>query len=366
MLQSVKEIARSISALDVKAAAAAQVHMDSLTKPPGSLGKLERVAMKLAGMTGQVTTSFPKSAVVVMAADHGVCAEGISAFPAEVTPQMVRNFLAGGAAVNVLARQAGAEVMCVDIGVDADIEHPDLIAKKIRYGTGNIAVGPAMSREEAEAAILVGVEIVKQAVARGVGCFVTGEMGIGNTTASAALMSAFTGIPARETVGRGTGISEERWRHKVGVVERALACNRPDPADSIGTLAQLGGLEIAGLTGVILGAAANRCPVVIDGFISSVAALTAQRIAPESAGYMIASHVSQEQGHAQLLSHLGLEPMLHLEMRLGEGTGGVLALHLLDAACRIMAEMATFESAGVSTSHGDAKDGAPETGGNGL
>ncbi|WP_334076998.1 nicotinate-nucleotide--dimethylbenzimidazole phosphoribosyltransferase [Paenibacillus sanfengchensis] len=366
MVRSVMDIARSISALDLKASAAAQAHLDSLTKPPGSLGKLEWLAIKLAGITGQVTPAFPNRAVVVMAADHGVCAEGISAFPAEVTPQMVANFLAGGAAVNVLARQAGAEFMCVDIGVNADLEHPDLIANKVRYGTGNIAIGPAMSREEAEAAILVGAEIVEQAVARGIGCFVTGEMGIGNTTASAALMSAFTGVPPQDTVGRGTGISEERWLHKVRVVERALECNHPDSADPVGTLAKLGGLEIAGLTGVILGAAANRCPVVIDGFISSAAALAAQRIAPESAGYMIASHVSQEQGHAQLLNILGLEPMLQLDMRLGEGTGGVLALHLLDAACRIMSEMATFESAGISSANEEVQEGTSAAGESGL
>ncbi|WP_435921971.1 nicotinate-nucleotide--dimethylbenzimidazole phosphoribosyltransferase [Paenibacillus sp. DYY-L-2] len=349
MSRALSEIIRSIQAPDAAVSAAAAAHLDQLTKPPGSLGKLEALAIKLAGMTGKVQPSFSNRGVVVMAADHGVCEEGISAFPAEVTPQMVLNFLAGGAAVNVLARQAGAEVMCVDIGVNAELDHPALISRKIRYGTANMAVGPAMTREEAEAAVMAGIDIVEEAVSRGISCFVTGEMGIGNTTPSAAMMSVFTGNSPLDSVGRGTGIDDERLRHKAQVVERALACNEPDPADPIGVLSKVGGLEIAGLTGVILGAAANRCPVVLDGFISGAAALAAARLAPESVNYMIASHVSHEKGHHDLLDRLGLTPMLFLDMRLGEGTGGVLALHLIDAACRIMAEMATFASAGVST-----------------
>ncbi|SDF91083.1 nicotinate-nucleotide-dimethylbenzimidazole phosphoribosyltransferase [Fontibacillus panacisegetis] len=349
MIRSVKELAGLIQAPNTAAMVAAGQHLDILTKPPGSLGKLEALAVRLAGITGEVKPSFTERAVIVMAADHGVCEEGISAFPAEVTPQMVLNFLAGGAAVNVLARQAGAEVNCVDIGVNSDLSHPDLISRKVRYGTANMAQGPAMSREEAEKAILIGAEVVEKAVVRGVSLFITGEMGIGNTTASAAIVSALTDISPLGSVGRGTGINDERLRHKIAVVERALKINEPDPTDPIDVLAKVGGLEIAGLTGVILAAAANHCPVVIDGFISSAAALLAQRIAPESANYMISSHVSHEQGHASLLQELDLQPMLHMDMRLGEGTGGVLALHLIDAACRIMAEMATFESAGVSS-----------------
>lgn len=348
MSRTIMDIAASVQAPDLQASAAASAHLDALTKPPGSLGKLEELAIKLAGITGKAASAFPGRGVIVMAADHGVCEEGISAFPAEVTPQMVHNFLAGGAAVNVLARQAGADVMCVDVGVNADLNHPDLISRKIRYGTANMASGPAMTREEAEAAMLVGVEVVEEAIGRGIGMFVTGEMGIGNTTASAAVMSAFTGISSLETVGRGTGINDERMRHKVLVVEKALECNRPDVSDPLDVIAKVGGLEIAGLTGVILGAAANRCPVILDGFISGAAALAAARLAPDSVHYMIGSHVSQEPGHIKLLKELGVEPMLHLDMRLGEGTGGVLAIHLVDAACRIMAEMATFESAGIS------------------
>lgn len=347
---SLQEVVNLIQAPNNVAMAAANEHLDILTKPPGSLGKLEALAVRLAGITGEVKPSFSKRAVIVMAADHGVCEEGISAFPAEVTPQMVLNFLAGGAAVNVLARQAGAEVKCVDIGVNADMTHPVLIQRKVRYGTANMAQGPAMSREEAEAAILVGVEVVEEAISRGVSLFVTGEMGIGNTTASAAIVSALTDLSPLDSVGRGTGINDERLRHKIAVVERSIQINEVNAADPMDVLAKVGGLEIAGLTGVILAAAANHCPVVIDGFISSAAALLAQHIAPESAHYMISSHVSHEQGHASLLQVLGLKPMLHMDMRLGEGTGGVLALHLVDAACRIMAEMATFESAGISSS----------------
>ena len=349
MEQSILELVSNIKPLDKVAMAAAEEHLNRLTKPPGSLGKLEALAVKLAGITGEVANAFPQRTVMVMAADHGVCEEGVSAFPAEVTLQMVHNFLAGGAAVNVLARQAGAEVLCIDIGVNAEMTHPALIQRKIRYGTANMAQGAAMSREEAEEAILTGVSLVEEAVSRGVRLFITGEMGIGNTTASAALMSAFTGISPQESVGRGTGLNDERLRHKVDVVKRALEKNRPNTADPLDVLAKVGGLEIAGLTGVILGAAANRCPVVIDGFISTVAALVARKLAPEAVGYMIASHLSHEQGHRSLLQELGLTPMLHLDMRLGEGTGGVLALHLVDAACRIMEEMATFESAGVSS-----------------
>lgn len=346
--QSLAQLIREITPLNSAAMKAAGEHLDRLTKPPGSLGKLEALAVKLSGISGEMQPSFSKRTVVVMAADHGVCEEGVSAFPAEVTPQMVLNFLAGGAAVNVLARQASAEVVCVDIGVNAEIKHPNLLQRKLRYGTANMAKGPAMSREEAEAAILVGVNVVAAEAERGARLFVTGEMGIGNTTASAALMSSLTGYSPLESVGRGTGITDERLEHKRNVVARALEVNSPNAEDPLDVLSKVGGLEIAGMTGIILGAAALHCPVVIDGFISTVAALVAVRLAPEAANYVIASHVSHEQGHRQLLESMKLAPMLELDMRLGEGTGGVLALHLVDAACQVMSEMATFESAGVS------------------
>ncbi|WP_276311543.1 nicotinate-nucleotide--dimethylbenzimidazole phosphoribosyltransferase [Paenibacillus montanisoli] len=327
---------------------AAQRHLDSLTKPPGSLGKLEAIARQIAGITGELAADLSKRAVIVMAGDHGVCEEGVSAFPAEVTPQMVFNFLAGGACVNVLARGAGADVYCVDMGVNADLVHDSLISCKTRKGTANMTKGPAMTREDAIGAIMAGFDLAEKLAADGYRMFATGEMGIGNTTASSALCAAFGAMSADEAVGLGTGIHEERRAHKVDVVNRALACNEPSPADPVGALAKVGGLEIAGLVGVILGAAANRRPVVIDGFISSAAALVAASIAPQAVAYMIGSHLSQEQGHRKLLEGIGLSPMIHLDMRLGEGTGAVLGFHVIDAAMRIMREMATFESAGVS------------------
>jgi nicotinate-nucleotide--dimethylbenzimidazole phosphoribosyltransferase len=332
------------------AAALALQHSDSLTKPPGSLGKLEALASKLAGITGQLWPDLSRKSVIVMAGDHGVCDEGVSAFPQAVTPQMVLNFLNGGAAVNVLARQAGAEVVCVDIGVNADLEHERLVNRKVMRGTANMAKQAAMTREEAIAAIMVGVEVVNEQYQQGCRLFATGEMGIGNTTASAALTTVLTGLSPEESVGRGTGINEASWLNKVEVVKRAIAVNglHAASADPIDVLAKVGGAEIAGLVGVIIGAAANGCPVIIDGYISSAAALVASRIAEQAMPYMIASHLSQEQGHLKLLESIGLLPMMQLEMRLGEGTGAVLCFHFIDAALLLMQEMATFESAGVS------------------
>jgi nicotinate-nucleotide--dimethylbenzimidazole phosphoribosyltransferase len=337
-----------ISPLDEEAMQAAQRRLDSLTKPPGSLGRLEAIAKQAAGITGETMPKLDKKAVIVMAGDHGVCEEGVSAFPAEVTPQMVLNFLSGGAAVNVLARQAGAEVVCVDIGVNSELSHPALVSRKIRHGAGNIAKGPAMTRDEAIQAISVGIELVNGMADQGYRLFATGEMGIGNTTSSSAILSVWSGLHETVTVGRGTGIDDERLRHKRDIVRRAITVNRPDPADPLDVLAKLGGLEIAGLVGVILGAAARRCPVVIDGFISSVAALIASRIEPLSLGYMMASHLSMERGHKALLEAVGLKPMIILDMRLGEGTGAVLGFNLIEAALRIIHEMATFDSAGIS------------------
>jgi nicotinate-nucleotide--dimethylbenzimidazole phosphoribosyltransferase len=304
--------------------------------------------MQLAGITGETAADLSQRAVIVMAGDHGVCEEGVSAFPPEVTAQMVMNFLEGGAAVNVLARQADALVCCVDIGVDADFEHPLLVSRKIRRGTANMTREAAMSREDAVSSILAGAELVGELVERGYRMFATGEMGIGNTTASSALCAVLGGIAVDDAVGLGTGIDEQRRLHKVDVVRRAIELNAPDPKDPLDTLAKVGGLEIAGLVGVILGAAARRCPVVIDGFISSSAALAASLIAPQAVPFMLGSHLSREQGHAKLLARIGLSPMIHLDMRLGEGTGAVLCFHFIDAALRIMREMATFESAGIS------------------
>lgn len=343
------ETIKKIKPFDEEAAAQAVQHSDSLTKPPGSLGKLEAIASQIAGISGHLWPDLSRKAVIVMAGDHGVCEEGVSAFPQAVTPQMVMNFLNGGAAVNVLARQAGAEVICVDIGVNADLEHERLLSRKIVRGTANMAKQPAMTREETLKAIMVGVDIVNEQFKLGFRLFATGEMGIGNTTASAALTTVLTGLSPEESVGRGTGINDSSWLNKVDVVKRAIAVNELDAdADPIDVLARVGGAEIAGLAGVIIGAAANGCLVVIDGYISSAAALVASRITKQSLSYMVASHLSHEQGHLKLLESIGLLPMMQLEMRLGEGTGAVLGFHFIDAALLLMQEMATFESAGVT------------------
>ncbi|MFF2908787.1 nicotinate-nucleotide--dimethylbenzimidazole phosphoribosyltransferase [Paenibacillus sp. NPDC057934] len=348
MLSAIYEMTGEIVPPDEEASRQALLRLNSLTKPPGSLGRLEALAVRLASISRTEKPLYNKRMVVVMAADHGVCCEGVSAFPQEVTLQMVDNFLHGGAAVNVLARHAGAEVKCVDIGMNGDVIHPDLLNVKVRFGTDNMAQGPAMSREEALQAVLAGIRVAKDAVASGTELLITGEMGIGNTTASSAVLCALEEILPETAVGRGTGIDDEGLKHKIAVVERALSINRPNPEDGLDVLSKVGGLEIAGLAGLILGAASCHVPVVLDGFISGAAALAARAIAPEASAYMIASHVSGEQGHRLLLERLGLEPLLDLGMRLGEGTGGVLCLHMIDAVCRIMREMATFESAGIS------------------
>lgn len=355
-MNKMQEIIDSIKPVYQDVVNQANDHLNQLTKPQGSLGKLEDIARQVAGITGDMMPIFDKKAVIVMAGDHGVCEEGISAYPAEVTPQMVLNFLYGGAAVNVLARHAGAEVVCVDMGVNADLEHPNLISRKVRKGTRNMAREAALTLDETVQAIQAGVEVVDELVEKGYRLFAMGEMGIGNTTASAAILCALTGLNASIAVGRGTGIDDGKWLHKVSVVNKALdvnglrvdEVNRSSAEYALDVLRKVGGLEIAGLVGVILGAAKNRCPVVVDGFISSAAALVASRLAPLSASYMLASHLSQEQGHAKLLEAVGLAAMLQMDMRLGEGTGAVLAFNLIDAAGRIMKEMATFESAGVS------------------
>jgi nicotinate-nucleotide--dimethylbenzimidazole phosphoribosyltransferase len=347
-MRKLESLIERIQPLNEEQLGLAARHLDQLTKPVGSLGKLEHIARQLAGITGETIPSFDKKAVIVMAGDHGVCEEGISAYPAEVTPQMVLNFLSGGAAVNVLARHAGAQVVCVDIGVNADLEHPDLESRKVKRGTNNIARGAAMTREEALQAISVGVQLTEELYQQGFRLFATGEMGIGNTTPSAAILCALTGLDVQTAVGIGTGIDEAKRLHKQSVVRRALEVNAPDASDALDVLSKVGGLEIAGLVGVILAAAANRCPVVIDGFISSAAALIASRLAPLSVPFMLGSHLSQEQGHQKMLEAVGLTAMLQMDMRLGEGTGAVLSFSLIEAAGRIMREMATFESAGIS------------------
>lgn len=343
------DITSRIQPFDEQSAAAARDRQNTLTKPPGSLGRLEALSIQLAGITGQPIPRITHKAIITMAGDHGVVAEGVSAFPAEVTPQMVLNFLHGGAAINVLARHVGARVVIVDMGVAADLPpHPELVVRKVAHGTGNIARGPAMTREQAAQAIRAGVEIVEAEIARGLHIVGTGDMGIGNTTPSAAIAAALTGLAPAEIAGRGTGVDDEGLARKVAAVEAALAANRPDPADGLDVLARVGGFEIGGLAGVILGAAAHRVPVVVDGFISSAAAMIAVAIAPQARPYLIAAHRSQERGHGVMLEWLGLAPLLDFDLRLGEGTGAALGISLAEAACKILAEMATFAEAGVS------------------
>ena len=335
--------------LDLAAQSAAMTRHATLTKPPGSLGRLEALAFQLAAITGQPCPSVRRKAVIVMAADHGVTAEGVSAYPADVTPQMVLNFVRGGAAINVLARLAGARVVVVDVGVAADLPaQPGLLNRNVAPGTRNMARGPALTRAEVEAAIEVGLETVAIEITLGLDLVATGDMGIGNTTASTAIVAALTGLPVAALTGRGTGVDDAGLARKIAVIEQALAVNQPNPHDPLDVLAKVGGLEIAGLVGVIFGAAARRVPVVIDGFISGAAALVAAALDPAVVPYLIPAHLSVEAGHAVVLEHLGLHPLLSLNMRLGEGTGAALAFHLIEAAARLLSEMSTFAEAGVS------------------
>ena len=338
-----------IQPLDETARRAARQRQDILTKPQGSLGRLEALSIQIAGIRGESMPRLEHKVIITMAGDHGVAAEGVSAYPQEVTPQMVLNFLGGGAAINVLARHVGARVVIVDMGVATDLPfHPALVVKKVAFGTRNIARGPAMTREQAAAAILAGAEVFEDQLGEGVDIVGTGDMGIANTTPSAAIAAALTGDPVDEIVGRGTGVDDAGLQRKIGAIERALAVNRPDPDDALDVLAKVGGFEIGGIVGVILGAAANRRPVVVDGFISTAAAMVAVGLAPVARGYMIAAHRSQERGHRQMLRWLDMEPLVDLDMRLGEGTGAALAISLAEAACKILREMATFGEAGVS------------------
>ena len=328
---------------------AAQLHLDSLTKPPGSLGRLEEIALRLAVLSGRAP-SVARPVIFTFAADHGVVAEGVSAYPPVVTAQMVENFLRGGAAVNVLARQAGARVVVADFGVASPIGRtPDLVVCPLGPGTANIAVGPAMTREAAIQAVETGAALADEALDAGADLLGTGEMGIGNTTAASAIAAAVTGAPAERVTGRGTGVDDATLGRKVAVVRRALDVNRPHGRDGLDVLAKLGGYEIGGLAGVILAGAARRVPVALDGFIAGAAALIAITLAPEARHVLFASHRSAEPGHAVVLDHLGLEPYLDLSLRLGEGTGAALFIHLARAAARVWSEMATFKSAGVST-----------------
>ncbi|HWI41239.1 MAG TPA: nicotinate-nucleotide--dimethylbenzimidazole phosphoribosyltransferase [Verrucomicrobiae bacterium] len=329
--------------------AGAQALLDDKTKPLGSLGRLEEIASRFCAITGCTDGCCGKKVIFTFAGDHGVVEEGVSAFPKEVTPQMVYNFLTGGAGVNVLARHAGAEVRVVDIGVDHDFEPtPGLLLRKVGRGTRNLCRGAAMTREEAVAAVEVGIELAAEAAREGVSLVGTGEMGIGNTTPSSAMIAVFSGLPVEEVTHRGTGIDDQALLRKREVIARGLEVNRPDPSDPLDVLAKVGGFEIAGIAGLVLGCAAERIPVVVDGFISTAGALVACEIDPRVKDYIFASHKSVEVGHAFMLQRIGAEPILDLRMRLGEGTGAALAMGIIEASLKILREMATFSQAGVS------------------
>jgi nicotinate-nucleotide--dimethylbenzimidazole phosphoribosyltransferase len=338
-----------IQPLDAEAAAAAQTRQNTLTKPPGSLGRLEELSVRLAGIMGQPLPAIKDKVIITMAGDHGVVEEGVSAYPQEVTPQMVLNFLGGGAAINALARHVGARVVVVDMGVKGDLpDHPDLLSKKVAPGTANIARGPAMTHEQAVRSLEAGIEVVEDEIGRGLDIVGLGEMGIGNTTPSAAIAAAFTGESPDLIAGRGTGVDDNGLVRKIKAIQAALDVNQPDPEDGLDVLTKVGGFEIGGLAGVILGAAAHRKAVMVDGFISTAAAMVATRIAPAAKPYLIAAHRSQEYGHGLMLDWLGLVPLIDFDMRLGEGTGAAIGISLAEAACKALAEMATFDEAGVS------------------
>ncbi|MCX5813358.1 MAG: nicotinate-nucleotide--dimethylbenzimidazole phosphoribosyltransferase [Proteobacteria bacterium] len=328
----------------------AQTRLDSLTKPIGSLGRLEEFARRLVGITGQeIPPPFSKKAIFTFAGDHGVTEEGISLYPKEVTEQMVYNFLRGGAGINVLARHAGADVVVVDIGVDCDFTgQAGLLIKKVVRGTKNMRKGPAMTREEAEQCIDTGIALAMEYADKGYCMFGTGDMGIGNTTASSAIAAVISGKPVAGVTGRGTGISDEALAHKIKVIEDAIAFNRPDPKDPIDVLSKVGGAEIGGIAGIILGAAYRKIPVVVDGFISTAGALIAYTIEPAVTDYIFAAHNSVETGHKIILDAMGLQPILNLDLRLGEGTGAALAMFIIEGGLKIYCEMATFDEAGVS------------------
>lgn len=340
----------AIAPCDAGVARLTQDLLDHKTKPRKSLGALETLACRYAAIRGTAQPTLPKKAVVVMGADHGVAEEGVSAYPQAVTAQMLLNFASGGAAINVLARHAGAEVCVVDIGVKEPVVHPAIVSARVAAGTANFAHGPAMTEAEVLRALCAGLEQAAALAARGVTVFGLGEMGIGNTTASSALTAVLTGASVEEVTGTGTGIGDAAKQHKAQVIARAIQHNAPDPSDALEVLRTLGGLEIAGLAGVTIGAARAGAAVIIDGFIASVAALVATRLAPNARDYLIASHRSTEPGHRMVLRALDREPLFDLGMRLGEGTGAALAMTLLDAAVKVLLEMATFDSAGVSDS----------------
>ncbi|RJP53899.1 MAG: nicotinate-nucleotide--dimethylbenzimidazole phosphoribosyltransferase [Anaerolineaceae bacterium] len=342
-----------IQPLDQAAMRAARGRQNQLTKPAGSLGRLEELSIQLAGIQRKPLPAIKDKAVIVMAGDHGVTAEGVSAYPQEVTPQMVLNFLAGGAAINALARHAGARVVVVDMGMTNEIDTSRfkrdlLIRRRVGAGTMNLAQGPAMRREQAEESIQSGIEVALTEISNGADILGTGDMGIGNTTPSAAIACALMKLPPEKIAGRGTGVDDDGLQRKISAIARGLAVNQPNADDGLDVLAKVGGFEIGGLAGVMIGAASKRAPVMVDGFISTAAAMIAVTLAPQCREYLIAAHRSKENGHALMLEWLGIKPLLDFDLRLGEGTGAALGISMAEAACKVLSEMATFSEAGVS------------------
>lgn len=342
-------ILKAIQSVDDKWYAVAQEHLDNLTKPAGSLGRLEEFAKRIVAITENNAVRIGEKAIFTFACDHGVVEEGVSVYPREVTSQMVFNFLRGGAGINVLARHAGAKVVVIDIGVDYDFSGiAGLMHMKVVKGTKNLSRGPAMTKDEAMQSIRRGFELAEEYAKKGYGLFGTGDMGIGNTTPSSAIAAVLTGKAVSEVTGKGTGISDESLKRKIEVIERGIELNRPDPKDPVDVLAKVGGAEIGGIAGLVLGAAAKRIPIVVDGFISTAGALIAYCLEPKTRDYMFAAHNSVEIGHKAMLEKMGLNPILDLDLRLGEGTGAALAMLMIDAGLKIYKEMATFGDAGVS------------------
>jgi nicotinate-nucleotide--dimethylbenzimidazole phosphoribosyltransferase len=342
------EVIAAVIPTQASAEDAAWTRLDSLTKPPRSLGRVEELAARVARVQGTDRPSVAKKAILLMAGDHGVVAEGVAAYPQDVTWQMVANIVGKGAAINQFAESVGAEVLVHDVGVIRDLSDvPGVVIRKVAPGTRNMAAGPAMTREEAAQAVMVGVQAARDSVASGVQLIGTGDMGIGNTTPASALTAAFADAAVAAVCGRGTGLDDDGVARKVSVVQRALAVNAVGDLDPLGVLAAVGGLEIAALAGVVIGAAEQRTCVIFDGFISGAAALAAVRMCPACADYLFASHRSMEPGHTVQFDALGQQPVLELDMRLGEGTGGALTMGVIDAACRMLSGMATFAEAGV-------------------
>ncbi len=353
-MKTLEKAIRNISEPDKKMVVAAENRLREQARPAGCLGLLEDVGARLAGIFGTLDVRLNNKVIVTCAGDHGICAEGVSLFPSEVTPQMVYNFVNGGASINVLAKHAGARVEVADLGVAADFE-PDLpiFHKKIRKGTDNFAKGPAMSRDEAIGSIEAGIEIVDELMAKGpVHLLGTGDMGIGNTTPSTAIIAVYSNLPVADLAGRGTGLNDDGLKLKIAAIEKGLAVNCPDPSDPVDVLSKVGGLEIGGLAGLVIGAASHGIPVVCDGFISTAGALLACKLAPTARAYLFASHNSAEVGHRYMLDHLNLAPLLDLGLRLGEGTGAALAMELMDAATRILCDIKTFEEVAIADAQG--------------